>query len=167
MVNRLLFKKNYWLRNNKSLTWNNFYPKPKPIFPFYPIKKPHRIFSTYTSHFHYYEDHSSELGYKQVLDPEKGDLVNSKKPNKLKIKTQRICQKPNLLRIQRLLSIDETNFIIETGKEHGLSRPRNLYTSAQIFNETWVGRDVHPILDTIHRRISDVLKIDESYFSFF
>jgi hypothetical protein len=82
---------------------------------------------------------------------------------------------PRVFEIQNFLSPEEVAHMVELGTGMKLSRSSTYAGSiaegrtndaTRTSKNSWISRELSPIVDTVYRRAADLLKIDEAYFRF-
>lgn len=176
----IVFAKYY--REFTGRDWLGFYKRPPPIYHMWPadyFDQIHRV-TTKDTHF-VIEPPPSHLGriresgsMRIIPDTEPRLLQAYRSSRQTQIFTLKaISCAPRVFEIDNFLSIVEVDHLLDLTKQLTLSRSTTSFgmegeksADTRTSSNTWIYRETSPIVDTIYRRIADVLGIDEPLLRF-
>eukprot|EP01084_Bolivina_argentea_P180372 311612_1 len=151
------FKQQY--RNKTGTEWIAFYPREPPKFFIYPVEEVGQIFEVESNHGYY-------NCYPESTEQQDIDKCRDNTPIKFRIKVE--ATSPKVVSIENVLSDFECEHIINLAKpklkRSTIGQGENIevsYTRTSV--STFVSRKESEILDQIHRRIADIMHINETH----
>eukprot|EP01083_Nonionella_stella_P074110 200867_1 len=151
------FRKEYREKTGKE--WAAFYPRNPPKLYIYPVEEVGQIFEAKTDHAHYH-------CYPETTDAKDVAKCRDSEPITFELNVHAVS--PKVMSISNFLSDFECDHIIELAKPRlkrsTIGDGENIEVSyTRTSTSTFLNRKESEILDWIHRRIADVMKLPESH----